>query len=56
MQVCEELPMGCANFIPPGNGYLLLSKQRTFNPMDGSFSYNATYVCTLCPGTNTECD
>lgn len=55
MQVCGELPMGCANFIPPGNGYLLLSKQRTFNPLDGSFSYTATYACTICPGTNTEC-
>lgn len=55
MGVCSDLPTGCANFIPPGNSYLLLSKQKTFNPMDGSFSYNATYVCTQCPGTNTEC-
>jgi hypothetical protein len=55
MQVCSDLPTGCGNFILPGNGYLLLSKQKTFNPIDGSFSYNATYVCTICPGPNTEC-
>lgn len=55
MSVCGGLPTGCGEFIPPGNGYLLLSKQKTFNPLDGSFSYNATYVCTICPGTNTEC-
>jgi hypothetical protein len=56
MQVCGQLPTGCLNFIPPGNGFLLLSKQKTFNPLDGSFSYNATYACTQCPGTNTECN
>jgi len=55
MQVCTDLPTGCGDFIPPGNGYLLLSKQKTFNPMDGSFSYNATYACVQCPGTNVEC-
>lgn len=51
MNVCSDIPTGCGNFIPPGDGYLLLSKQKTFNPFDGSFSYNATYVCTTCPDT-----
>jgi hypothetical protein len=56
LTVCGEMPTGCGDLIPPPAGYLLLSKQKTFNPMDGSFSYNATYVCTICPGTNTECN
>lgn len=48
--VCGDVPTGCADMIIPPTGALLLSKQKTFNPMDGSFSYNATYACTVCPG------
>lgn len=54
LSTCSCLPKGCGDLIPTGNGYLLLSKQQTFNPLDGSFSYNASYVCTICPPT-TEC-
>ena len=47
--VCGCLPKGCVDLLPePGANYLLLSKQQTFNPIDGSFSYNATYACTIC--------
>jgi hypothetical protein len=55
LSVCGCLPKGCSGLIPPGNGYLLISKQQTFSPLDGSFSYNATYVCTICPGLYQEC-
>lgn len=54
LTVCGAVPTGCNGLIPPGTGYLLLSKQKTFNPMDCSFSYSATYACTICPGT-PEC-
>ena len=52
LSVCGLMPVGCAGLIPPDNGYLLTAKQQTFNPIDGSFSYNASYVCTICPGGN----
>jgi len=49
--VCVSPEIGCENLRPPPeNGdYLLVSKQKTYNPTDGSFSYSATYVCTPCP-------
>jgi hypothetical protein len=49
INVCGCLPKGCTKYIPSGQGFLLESKQQTFNPIDGSFSYNATYICTICP-------
>ena len=50
--VCSDLPIGCEEFMPNDSvgTYLLQSKQKTHNPIDGSFSYNATYVCTNCSG------
>lgn len=51
IEVCGDIPgiEECASFTPPNNGnYLLTSNQKTYNPVDGSFSYNATYVCTNC--------
>lgn len=56
LSVCGCLPVGCTGLIPPGGNYLLLSRQQTFNPLDGSFSYNATYVCTECPGLYQSCN
>ena len=54
LTVCGAMPVGCTGLIPP-DGYLLTSKQQTFNPIDGSFSYNASYVCTICPGPGGNC-
>jgi hypothetical protein len=50
--ICSDLPIGCTEFVPNDSvgTYLLQSKQKTHNPIDGSFSYNATYVCTNCSG------
>lgn len=55
LSVCGCLPKGCDGLIPQGGGYLLLSKAQTFSPLDGSFSYNATYACTICPGQDIQC-
>jgi len=48
--VCGDIPSieTCTNFTPPAGNYLLISNQKTYNPVDGSYSYNATYVCTNC--------
>jgi hypothetical protein len=50
--ICSDITIGCENYMPDDSAgtYLLLSKQKTYNPIDGSFSYNATYVCTNCSG------
>lgn len=52
LNICDsDIPgiENCNNFVPPNNGdYLMISNQKTYNPVDGSFSYNATYVCTNC--------
>lgn len=50
--ICSDIPIGCEEYMPNDNegSYLLQSKQKTYNPIDGSFSYNAVYVCTNCSG------
>lgn len=50
--ICDNIPLGCEEYMPDDSEgiYLLQNKQKTYNPFDGSFSYNATYVCTNCTG------
>lgn len=50
--ICSEPIIGCEDYMPDDSAgtYLLVSKQKSYNPRDGSFSYNATYVCTNCSG------
>lgn len=52
ISICNSPTIGCENYMPDDSEgtYLLQSKQKTYNPIDGSFSYNATYACTNCSG------
>lgn len=48
--VCVSPEVYCENWTPPDGGdYLLAAKSKTYNPVDGSFSYSATYICAPCP-------
>ena len=52
ISICSDPVIGCEEYMPDDSQgtYLLISKQKTYNPIDGSFSYNATWVCTNCGG------